>query len=513
MDRRAFLKSTVQAAAVGTAVSAAAGDDSLAPVAAAKPAAPPVAAAAAILARYTADDHRRRLENIAWCRRAIRGSMREHLVTNYLPAQCCYNLGEYPCRKPYDPDEYDERELDRLKAHGIQLVQVMDDWNDQLRLFGGHKLTALNPEGFRRFVGMVHQRGMKILAYASTGYFIRTDPDYREEWSRPGDGFFSGYWNLMRCSPASPGWRAYLLPQMLHILDEFGVDGLYNDWGYVPNAMKGPQAPAGDEIAAFEETAEHDGAVADLLGLVYAEIARRGGIYKVHADFANKPQTGGLKVYDYLWVGENVDNADGLREAVKDHSPYVVPCIDMSFAKIESDDEPYLHSIPYMQFPLLQAGRPWTGERGMIPGVNYSPASVEQDLWKRRCKAAWEYHQAHPDGPHIYGGWDAVPPRPETQATHARWLRQYLPLVEDGTRAWLEISDTDLFAVPLPPAVVASAFANREIHLVLANYGPAAVEVSTAASFAAVEDPAAPPASKWSLAPRSLRILRHTPSA
>lgn len=504
MDRRNFLKSTVQVAAAGAVASTAAGAR---PVMGGSP--PPAAVPApAVLARYTAEDHRRRLENIALCQREIRGSMRRHLITNYLPAQCCYNLGEYPCSRPYDPDEYDESELDRLKAHGIQLIQVMDDWNDQLRLFGGHKLTALNPDGFRRFVQMVHRRGMKILAYASTGYFIRTDPDYREEWSRTGDGFFAGYWNLMRCSPASPQWRAYLLPQMLRILDDFGVDGLYNDWGYVPNAMKGSQELAKDEVVAFEETPEYDGAVTDLLALVYAEINRRGGIYKVHADFANQPQTGGVKVYDYLWVGENVDNADGLREAVKNHPPYVVPCIDMSFAKIESDDEPYLHAIPYMQFPLLQAGRPWTGERAMIPGVNYSPAPVEHDLWKRRCKAAWEYHQAHPDGPHVYGGWDAVPPRPETQSTHARWLKQYLPMVEDGTWAWLEIGESTLFAQPLPPGVVASAFANREIHLVLANYGQAAGEVTTSANFVPLAEPTAPPATSWALAPRSLRILR-----
>jgi len=224
--------------------------------------------AAAVLKSYTAEDHRRRLQSIGVCQTAIRACLRKHLVTNYLPAQCVYNLGEYPCRKPYDPDEYDERELDRLKDQGIQLIQVMDDWNDQLRLCGGHKLTALNPDGFRRFVAMVHQRGMKILAYASSGYFIRTDPDYREEWSRPGDGFFGGYWNLMRCSPASPGWRAYLLPRMVRILDDFDVDGLYNDWGYVPNAMKGPQERAKDEVAAFEETPQYDGAVADLLQLI-----------------------------------------------------------------------------------------------------------------------------------------------------------------------------------------------------------------------------------------------------
>ena len=505
MHRRDFLKTGVQAAAMGAAVSVSAHSGLAAESTAGVTS---TAQTAAVLKSYTAEDHRRRLQNIGVCQASIRACMRKHLITNYLPAQCVYNLGEYPCRKPWDPDEYDERELDRLKDQGIQLIQVMDDWNDQLRLCGGHKLTALNPDGFRRFVSMVHQRGMKILAYASSGYFIRTDPDYREEWSRPGDGFFGGYWNLMRCSPASPGWRAYLLPRMVSILDEFEVDGLYNDWGYVPNAMKGKQELAKDEVAAFEETPQYDGAVADLLQLIYAEVTRRGGIYKVHADFANQPQTGGAKVYDYLWVGENVGNADGLREAVKNHSPYVVPCIDMSFAKVESDDEPYLHALPYMQFPLLQAGRPWTGERAMIPGVNYSPASVQDDLWKRRCQAAWEYHQAHPNGPHVYGGWDAVPPRAETQATHARWLKQYLPLVEEGTRAWLEIGDSNLLVHPLPQGVVASAFANRETYLVLANYGTAATEITTSDPFVPVGEQGGAPTKTWNLSPRSLQVLR-----
>ena len=113
----------------------------------------------------------------------------------------------------------------------------MDEWNDRYGLFGGNKLTAVNPEGFRRFVTMVHQRGIKILAYASSGYFAGHDPDYRKEWSRPGDAI-GGWWDLPRCSPASPGWRAYFLPRMVQILEDYELDGLYNDWGYVPNAQK-----------------------------------------------------------------------------------------------------------------------------------------------------------------------------------------------------------------------------------------------------------------------------------
>jgi hypothetical protein len=83
-----------------------------------------------------------------------------------------------------------------------------------------------------------------------------------------------------------------------------------------------------------------------------------------------------------------------------------------------------------------------------------------------------------------------------------------MPLVEDGTWAHLGISDSDLFAGPLPNDVVASAFANRELYLVLANYGKTAVDLETSAGYAPVDDASAAPSKRWSLSPRSLQILR-----
>ncbi len=85
------------------------------------------------------------------------------------------------------------------------------------------------------------------------------------------------------CSPASPGWRAYLLPRLMRILDEYDVDGIYIDGGYVTNAQKvnQPQSSplrgsAQRRVSAFEETPQHDGAFADLLALLYAEVHGAG---------------------------------------------------------------------------------------------------------------------------------------------------------------------------------------------------------------------------------------------
>jgi hypothetical protein len=513
MDRRDFFKAGVQAATAGTAV--------LIPTCTSQAADTPDAtttasdsAASVVMQGFAAEDHRRRLQNISLCTREIRNCMRKHLVTNYLPGQCCYNLGEYPCRKPWDIGEYDEQELDRLKDHGIQLIQVFDDWNDSLRLFGGDKYTALNPAGFCRFVEMAHRRGIKVLAYTSTGFLQWTDPDFRQEWSPEGSRCSLGFWDMARCAPASPGWRAYLLPRIARILSEYDVDGIYIDAGYFTNAAKhrmpedSPlRKPAQDELPAFEETLQHDGALTDLLALIYSEVNRRGGILKLHVDGALEPQTAGQKVYDYLWVGEGVNQTDGLRESVKNHTPYVIPCIDMSFATVENANDHFLHAIPYLQFPILHSGKPFTGERGMIPGVRYVS---DDDFWMRRCREVWKYHQDHPGGPHVYSGWDAVPPRAETRSTHAHWLKQYRPLVEEGTWAFLEIGDSDMFAKPLPKDCVASAFANRELYLVLANYGQSPQPIETAETYIAMDAPSAPPAKHWQLAKRSLRVIKRS---
>ena len=507
MLRREFLKVTTASAAVGLA------GMSLPSLGVAEPEVMPPSLAdlgpARIMKSFTAEGQRRRLENIKACEFGIRKCMRKHLVTGYIPGQVSYNLGEYPCRKPYDPDGYDELELDRLRDGGIGLIQVMEDWNDLLRLFGGDKFTATNPAGLRRFIDMVHKRGMKIILYASSGYMQAGDPDLRDDWVRgyPGVVHQAAHWKLIQCSPASAGWRAYVLPKTLSVLDDYGPDGLFNDWGYRP-LYNDPNPPTKDEVMAFHESKDDDASLEDLVALIQSEVKRRGGIYKMHADRNNRPRTK-IQLYDYLWVGENVEHIDTVREVTKDYPPYIVPCFDFRHGKpTKNEDEIYLNTIPYMQFPLLLAGRPFTGERAMIPGVHYLPES--QDPLLREWRAMWKYYQAHPKGPFVYGPWDSFPIWADTKARHARWLKQYLPLVQEGTWAYLEVGDSDLFLAPLPPNVVASVFANLETYLVLANYGTSDVLVNTANSYVAQTSPSTTGQTNWKLAARSFLILRRT---
>jgi hypothetical protein len=458
---------------------------------------------APIIKSFTARDHRQRLSNIAACEQSIHACLKKHLVTGYIPGQASYNLGEYPSRKPYDPDEYDEQELDRLRDNGIRLIQIMEDWNDMLRLFGGTKFTAVNPAGLRRFIDMAHRRGIKVLLYASTGYMQRGDPDLRSEWVRDPGTVQAAHWRLVRCSPASPGWRAYVLPRTLQILDDYGPDGLFNDWGY-RNLAGETSPPTKDEVLAFKEARDHDAALEDMVAIIHSEVKRRGGIYKMHADNNNRPQFK-HQLYDYLWVGEGVGNLDKTRMDTKDYPPYVVPCFDFRNGAV-SEEEMYVQTIPYLQFPLLLAGRPFTGERAMIPGVAYRPEA--EDSLLHQWRKIWKYYQEHPNGPYVYGPWDAFPPRPNLKETHARWLKQYLPLVQEGTWAYIEISDSDLFAGALPANTVASVFTNLETYLVIANYDTQDVTVHTAQPYVVAGDRSGEQKKDWTIQARSLRILR-----
>ncbi len=67
---------------------------------------------------------------------------------------------------------------------------------------------------------------------------------------------------------------------------------------------------------------------------------------------------------------------------------------------------------------------------------------------------------------------------------------------------------SDLIKGPLGDNLVVSAFANRDLYLVLANYGNAPAKVKTPDRYVPLADPSPAPKDSWDLLPRSLQILR-----
>ena len=179
-------------------------------------------------------------------------------------------------------------------------------------------------------------------------------------------------------------------------------------------------------------------------------------------------------IYDTVLVGEGMANLDVVRETVKHWEPYILTLTDMSRAEVDNDEELYLHSIPYMQFPFRLDGRPFTGERACVEGIDY-----HDDFWTHHLRRQWEHTRAHPDGPHAYGFWDSCPPNPKRHELWSRYFELYRPMVKEGTRAYLEIAESSLFSSTPPNDVVASLFVNEETYLVLANYGSTSCTIDT----------------------------------
>ncbi len=418
--------------------------------------------------------HRRRLQNLRDVNGAVTSCMAEHRIGDYLAGQVIYNLGEYPNPFSIAPTEYDEALLQEFADHGVGLIQLHEEWTDSQRVLGADKFSSHDEPGLADFISLVHSFGMKIILYASTGFFEATDPDFDPAWAHPDTHLVEIYFDYARCSPASPGWRAYLLPHLDRIMDEYGIDGLYDDVGYDPPHLHDPPLP--DDISPGPETPQCHSAFHDLLGLVSDMVHKRGGVFKVHVGGATSR---GLTndIYDYLWVGEGVQNIAELREKTRVYSPYVVPALDMSRAHINNEDDLYLHSVPYMQFPLRVDGRPVTGERALADNVTYPRG--EDCFWTCHHRAVHEYYTQHPDAPPMYGWWDSCPGR---AGARERWFHHfdlYRPMVAEGSRVRIDITATTIFDQPIPDTVTASLFVNDTMYLVLANYGDSSVTLNS----------------------------------
>ncbi|MBK9169127.1 MAG: hypothetical protein IPM24_16915 [Bryobacterales bacterium] len=452
-----------------------------------------------------APDQRRRLLSIQDCARRIRKCWRYYQIADYIPGQAFYNLAEYPLRPAVYPDRDDESRLAALASAGVGLVQLHSEWSDPGRLFGGDPFTPADPAGFRRFVQLCHEHGLKVICYVSSGYFPRTDPDFRPDWA------LSERWDrqdtylrLARCSPASPGWRAYFLSRLDRLLDEYAIDGIYNDLGYLPLHRCREDWPS-THVEAFEESERRDGALEDFLTMIYARVKSGRGIVKIFDYGYRVPQVYN-RIYDYLWVGPGVpQDADAMRLAVKHYLPYVVPLVDKARLQSESAAGPfpeqdlYLNTLPYVQFPLLLSGRPFTGERSLAaPDHRVPDGGFSRWDFARRIL---EVHRQSPAGPHSYGWWDSCPGSPDVQRVFNEWLSVYRHLTPQHTMVFVEVGDCD-YAPCLPEGVVLTVFAGVAVHLLFANYSQVAVTLDVAG----VETTAGEPVSQLHLPPRSLTV-------
>ena len=409
----------------------------------------------------TLEEHRRRIENIRSADRDNKKYFKRHRVEAYMPGQATYNLGDYPAAFSMAPTEYDYEMLKDLSENGVELIQIHEEWNDGIRHLGADKFTAHDPEGLQKFVDLCHSFGIKIIPYISTGYFQVTDPDFDEKFARGKHDLISEHFHYRKCWAGSPEWRNYLLPRTFAVLDQYGFDGIYNDWGYDGAWMARDKAAEKgidpDTLSVYDMPYDPD--LEDLLSTVYTEVKKRGGVYKLHCDRNNQPPCKD-KVYDYLWIGECVnDNSYGIG---KSYDGYVVPCQHAEFSAGNAQDY-YAKVIPFMQFPLLKRGRPLTG-RGIHEDVPFTKTGDYYHMMKIE-----QYLKEHPNGPYTYSLWSSIPDDVEDYPRWCRYLALYRPMVTQNSVAYIELRECADILSPLPENVYASMFVNEEKYMVVSN--------------------------------------------
>lgn len=411
----------------------------------------------------TLEQHRARIENINSAEARNKKYHSRKRIHDYIPGQATYHLGNYPEKFSIAPTEYDYKLLGDLAKAGVKLIQVHEEWNDSIRHLGADKYSSHDPEGMQKFVDLCHELGIKIIPYISTGFFHEFDPDFTEKFCRIQSRLRDNYFSYRVCYAGSPEWREYVLPRTFAAMEKYGFDGIYNDWGYDGRRWARFEAIKRGEIL---KEVPYDPMVEDLLCTVYGEVKKRGGIYKVHADRNDAPPVKD-KVYDYLWIGECV--ADAEIGAGKDHPDFVVPCPDFARGISGSYEVCFAKTIPFMQFPLFTCGRPLTGET-ITQNVQYWGDKHNPQGDYAFNYRVWKYMQEHPNGPYVYSLWSSIPSNPDEFPIWSKYFALYQPMVEENSIAYIELRECDDILSEIPDAVYASMFVNEEKYLVVSNF-------------------------------------------
>lgn len=413
---------------------------------------------------YTVEDHRKRLENIRYVHKDSKGYQFKHLIHDYIQGHV------------FLPDKYfndgDEANafIEKLAKGGVGLVQP---WSmicePATRWMHDERKRMYRPdlETAKKFIKMAHGYGMKVIPYTASNYHERNCQNFNNDWAYE-DLFDLGH-HLARCSPASPGWRDIILRQYTELMDEYGFDGIYNDTGYirVHDAQFWQQyygngwKTAEDDVVAFEERDDYDGAMEDFLGLIYHEVHRRGGIIKLHKEGADTIFCD-TKVYDYLTVGEAIRDIDFLRNKSKTHLPYVNTAFTYHLEYGEM--ERMLCSIPYMRFPSFQ-----------LDDTTGGPAE-----------------QQFPTADYL------IP-----------WLKLYQKMTVDGTWCFVDAKTPKIFSHN-GEEVMSTYFANLELYMVIANFDYTPTEITLRDRFVEMDpfEGEKKIENKFTLPPRTMKVLR-----
>lgn len=415
------------------------------------------------------EEHRERLENIKRATASVRSCVRELRIHDYIPGQVIYYLGDYPAPMNITPTEYDYELLKLYAERGFGLIQVHEEWNDTIEKYGSDKWNSCDKEGMKKFIELCHEFGIKIIPYCSSSYIHGGSASFTEKFCRSDYGCADMHYAYRVAHAGSEYWRNFIIPRAFHIMDEYGFDGLFNDWGY--DWHNSHIIPISKEKRSIDYPVEgYDLEAEDLIHTLYDGVKARGGIYKLHVGRNEKAPVRG-RHYDYLWIGEGKFGAE--YGAGKMYEPFVVPCPDKprltKYGETRFDaDEYFAMTIPFVQFPLLTHGRPTMGKCIDVPGVKQYHTKDPNRLY-HYFEQVRDFVNKHPNGPYVYSEWSQIPDDPEDFDKWSHYLELYKPMVIDETVVHMEIRDCLSIMSDIPEQVYITMFSNMGQYMVVSN--------------------------------------------
>ncbi|MBQ9797480.1 MAG: hypothetical protein IJW50_07135 [Clostridia bacterium] len=416
---------------------------------------------------FTLAEEKKRIDNVTYVNEHVKKCAKRVRIRDYLPGQVTYNLGPYPAKFSIEPTEYDYNLIKSFAEKGVGLIQVHEEWNDHIRLYGADKYSSHDREGMKNFIKLCHSFGIKVLPYLSSFYFDRRDPDFRRDFMRYESYLISVHFEYANCSAQSETWATYFFDKMKRVFDEYEFDGIYNDTGCEEFAKRHAEVRAQGRKTCVQSDIHYDPYEEDFYARMYSFVKESNGIMKMHYSNVCRPASD-EKLYDYLWVGEGVSDLDSLLGTVE-FDPYLIPCPDLRWTSEEAVKRMFAQTIPFLQFPLRPDGRPYQAEKIIsVPGVKY----LKSGMYDTYLEMA-EYDRQHPNGPYSYSDWSGIPDNEEYRAKWFNYLALYKPMVEENSVCFMNVTESTLTRGALPEKVYMSVFMGNEVYLCLSNLSDA----------------------------------------
>lgn len=211
-------------------------------------------------------------------------------------------------RHPYHGEIYRSDYVEKCAEAGVKWLILHEEWT-VIQNYG----RPQDEEKFKQFVEKCHRLGMKVMVYFGYEYsslvpeFNRRADDYLIKTT---NGSYGGGWqrtpyqrDFMVCYRG--GYSDEMIRRVEHVMDDYGVDGIYTDGTFVPWECANESHGCGwrDREGALH-ICYPVLAVREHVKKLYRAIHKRGGILDTHQSSCCMMPT--LSFCDSYYDGENI---------------------------------------------------------------------------------------------------------------------------------------------------------------------------------------------------------------